>query len=57
MSKELLKEQLASAIFDTLSLYIVEQKFNDKMKELSPDKLKPIQLECEKLLKELGIED
>jgi hypothetical protein len=46
-------QNLAEAIFDTLSLYIVENGFHDKVKELTPKNLKGIQKECEKVLEKI----
>ena len=53
---EIKREHIADSIFDTLALYIVEQKFHDFLKNLTKDNLKPIQDEVEKLLIQHGFE-
>lgn len=50
------RSDLAQALFDTLSLYCVEQGFHDKVKELTPVKLKEVQKSIEKFLDDNQIE-
>ena len=45
------REDLASAIFDTLSLYCVENELHNLVKKLTDKELKPIQDKIEEFFK------
>lgn len=49
------REDLASAIFDTLSLYCVENELNNLVKKMTDKELKPIQDKIEEFFKSNNI--
>ena len=53
---DLKKEDISDAIFDALSLYCVQNKYYDSIKNLTREKLKPIQDEVEKLLTSFNLD-
>jgi len=56
MKSSVKREHIAESIFEVLSLYVIEQGYHNKVKELTPDKLKSVQASVEKLLTDLKLE-